>query len=693
MAERGEEINKIIEAQSGVSPATSSSKIKNEELIIEAKNFFDSYKKEIGDSLRKATNVIYLDFLQLTEFSNKLSDEIIANPEEALRLIEVAFEESGLVSNVRVRLTNLPDSQLIKVRNIRSKHLNELVVIEGIIRQASDVRPQVVNAKFECPSCATVISVLQIEKKFREPTRCSCGRRGGFKLISKEMVDTQRLVVEESPESLSGGEQPKRINIFVKEDLVEPQMEEKTTPGSRVRVIGILKEVPVPLSTGGMSTRFELAIEANNLIAMEETFEELDINDEEERQIIELSQDPKVLSKLSRSIVPSVLGYDEIKRSLVLQLFGGVKKVHADGSKSRGDMHILLVGDPGVAKSVTLGFMANIAPKGRYVVGKSASGAGLTATVVRDDYLKGWSLEAGAMVLANKGLVCIDELEKMDPQDRSAMHEAMEQQTVTISKANVQASLRAETSVLAAGNPKLGRFDPYQSIAQQIDIPPTLINRFDVIFILRDTPNREKDSQIATHVLQEHQKEGEEMLIPKDLFRKYVAYTKQRIKPMLSDEAVEELKKFYVDLRNKPVASESALRPIPISARQLGALIRMSEASAKIRLSQRVTAEDAKIAIDLMKYYLMQVGYDYESKTFDIDKISTGIPTSQRSKIIVVRETIADLENRLGKLIPIEELEKELEGKVSKDEIEDALTKLKSSGDIFNPRRGFIQRM
>lgn len=666
---------------------------KTEELIIEAKNFFDFYKKELGDSLRKGNHVIYLDFIKLTEFSNPLSDEILANPEETLRIIELAIEESGLINNVRVRLQNLPESQQIKVRNIRSKHLNELIVIEGIIRQASDVRPQVVNAKFECPSCGTVISVLQMEKKFREPTRCSCGRRGGFRLISKEMVDTQRLVIEESPESLTGGEQPKRINVFVKEDLVEPKMEEKTTPGSRVKIIGILKEVPVPLSSGGLSTRFELAIEVNNIIPMEETFEELDINEEDERQILELSEDPEIFNKMAQSISPSIWGYDEIKKSLVLQLFGGVHKHHADGQKSRGDMHILLIGDPGVAKSVILTFMANISPKGRYVVGKSASGAGLTATVVRDEYLRGWSLEAGAMVLANKGLVCIDELEKMDPQDRSAMHEAMEQQTITISKANVQATLRAETSVLAAANPKFGRFDPYQPIAQQIDLPPTLINRFDVIFTLRDIPDKEKDSRIATHVLHEHRQAGKEMIIPRELFRKYVAYAKQRIKPTLSEEAVVEIKKFYVELRNKPVSSESALKPIPISARQLQALIRMSEASAKLRLSEKVEKEDSKNAIEIMKYYLMQVGYDYESKTFDIDRVSSKFSTSQRNKIFTVRDTIIELESKLGKMIPVEEIEKELESKLSKEEIDDAINKLVINSEIFKPRRGYIQRM
>jgi replicative DNA helicase Mcm len=663
-----------------------------EDLVIEAKNFFDFNKRELGESIRKGNNVIHVDFLKLSEFSTKLSEEIISNPEEALSLMELAIEESGLVNNVRVRLYSLPESLQLKIRSIRSRHLGELIVVDGIIRQASDVRPQVVNAKFECPSCGTIISMLQIEKKFREPSRCSCGRKGNFKLLSKEMVDTQRLVVEEAPESLSGGEQSKRINVFVKEDLVEPRMEEKTTPGSKIKVIGVLKEVPVPLSTGGLSTRFELAIEVNNIIPLEETFEELDINEEDEKQILELSKDPEIFEKFAGSITPSVWGYEEIKKSLVLQLFSGVKKTHIDGQKRRGDIHILLIGDPGVAKSVTLNFMAEISPKGRYVVGKSASGAGLTASVIRDEYLRGWSLEAGAMVLSNKGLICIDELEKMDPSDRSSMHEAMEQQTVTISKANVQATLRAETSVLAAANPKLGRFDPHQSVAQQIDLPPTLINRFDVIFTLRDIPDREKDMKIARHVLQEHKKEGKEMVIDRDLFRKYVAYARQRIVPTLSEEAVEEIEKFYIDLRNRPVSSESALRPIPISARQLEALIRMSEASAKLRLNNTVTREDARRAIDIIKYYLMQVGYDHETKTFDIDKIS-GMTTSKRSKAFIVRDLITQLESRLGKLIPIEEIEKELDGKFTKVEIEDAIGELIKHSIIYEPRSGYVQKI
>src|SRR3989344_3017221 len=327
-------------------------KIKSEDLIIESKNFFDFHKKQIGQSIRTGNNIIELNFSDLSEFSNRLSDALLANPEETIRLMENALEETGLISNPRIRFLDLPDVHLMKIRNIRSKNLNQMIMVEGIVRQSSDVRPQVINAKFECPSCGTIISVLQMEKKFHEPSRCSCGRRGGFKLISKEMVDTQRLVIEESTESLSGGEQPKRINIFLKEDLVEPKMEEKTTPGSRVRAIGILKEVPVALQSGGTATRFDHAVEANNLIPLEETFDDLNITEEDERQILELSEDPEVFEKLAKSIAPSIYGHEEIKKSMVLQLFGGTKKMHGDGSTSRGDIHVLLVGDPGVAKSI-----------------------------------------------------------------------------------------------------------------------------------------------------------------------------------------------------------------------------------------------------------------------------------------------------------------------------------------------------
>lgn len=666
-------------------------KKKREELIQEAKKFFDAYKKEIRQSAEK---VVKIDHQMLAEFNPDLSESVIESPEDTISAMEEALEEtfSNFAKNSRIRFDNFPKTMYIRVREIRAKNLDQLLWIDGIVRQASDVRPQVVNAKFECPNCGAILSVLQIDKKFHEPSKCTCMWKGQFRLISKEMVDVQRLVIEESPDSLEGGEQPKRITVFLKEDLVEPKMEERATPGSKIKIYGVLKEVPVPLQTGAISTRFDIAIEANNVIPLEESFEDLNISEEETKQILELAADPHLYKRLSRSIAPSVYGFDSIKESLILQLFGGVKKIKSDGGQARGDIHILLVGDPGVAKSVMLKVISEIAPKGRYVSGKAATSAGLTASVVKDEFLKGWSLEAGAMVLANKGLVCIDEIEKMTEQDRSAMHEAMEQQTVSIAKANIHATLRAETTVLAAGNPKLGRFDPYTPIPQQIDISPALLSRFDVIFVIRDLPNRSQDEAIATHVLEEHAQGVVRDIIEPKLLRKYISYAKQKIKPKLTEEAIEEIKSFYVNLRNQSIRTEADIKPIPITARQLEGIIRLSESCAKMRLSDKVKKEDAKKAIDLLKMSLTQVGYDEDTKSFDIDKMTTGITSSKRGKILLVRDTIYNLESRVGKMIPLEDLEKELVGKIKPEELEEALSQLKKSGEVFSPNNKHIQR-
>lgn len=668
----------------------------HEELFQAAQEFFEAHKTKHAVQLRDSSSVIQVSFKDLQASSILLADKLLESPEDTLAVLENALEEKNLTfeghAKYRVRLTEMPETSFIKIREIRARHLDQLIWIEGIVRQASEVRPQVVNARFECPTCGAILSVLQIDKKFREPSRCSCGRKGLFKLLSKAMVDTQRLVIEEAPDALEGGEQPRRMSVFLQEDLVDPKMEERTTPGSRIRAFGILKEVPVPLQTGAISTRFDLAVEANNIIPMEETFDDLKISEEDERQIAELAADPHIFRRLSRSIAPSVYGFDTIKEALLLQLFSGVKKKRSDGGHSRGNIHILLVGDPGVAKSVTLKFVAGLAPKGRYVSGKATTGAGLTAAVIKDEFLKGWSLEAGAMVLSNKGTVCIDELEKMNENDRSTMHEAMEQQTVTISKANIHATLRSETSVLAAGNPKLGRFDPHTPIPQQIDISPALLSRFDVIFVLRDIPNKSQDEAIASHVLEEHKQEIVRDVIEPKLLRKFIAYA-QKNNPKLSEEAAEEIKNFYVKLRNQSVRTDSDVKPIPITARQLEAIIRLSEAHSRMRLSGKVTKDDAQSAIALLKSSLMQVGYDEETKTFDIDRIATGITSSKRGKIIAVKDTIHKLESQLGKLIPIDELEKELEGKATRDDIEEAIDQLAKSGDIFRPKHGYIQKI
>jgi replicative DNA helicase Mcm len=653
----------------------------------------DNLRPELLRIVRSSGKSIVLDFSDLSKFSLELVDDLLESPEEVVRAAELAVEQLEGVK-LRVRLTNLPSSQYLMIKNIRSEHLGKLLVVEGIVRQKSDVRPQVTTAKFECPSCGQVLSILQLDSQFKEPKQCGCGRKGKFRLIDKALVDAQGIVLEEAPEDLEGGEQPKRMNIFLKEDLVSPISEKKTNPGSRVRVIGTVKEIPIVLRSGSQSTRFDLLIEANQVESVEEDFGDVEISKDEEEAIHELSRDSKVYDKFVRSVAPSIYGHDKVKEALVLQIFAGVRKHRKDGSVTRGDMHVLLVGDPGSGKSMLLKRMSVIAPKGRYVSGKGASGAGLTAAVVRDEFLKGWALEAGALVLANNGVCFIDELDKMSPEDRGAMHEALEQQTVTISKANIQATLRAETTVLAAANPKFGRFDPYGIIAEQIDLPPSLINRFDLIFPIKDLPNLKSDENIASFILKLHQSDAShEGELPTEFLTKYIAYAKQRIKPRLTDSALNVIKEYYVRMRNS-FGGEGEVKAIPISARQLEALIRLSEASAKVRLSKEATTRDARRAIDLLEYCLGQVARDSETGVIDIDRLSTGISASQRGGIHLVKEIISDLENKIGRVIPIDDLLKEAEAKgVSEDKIEEILEKLKRSGDIFEPKRGFISKI
>jgi replicative DNA helicase Mcm len=661
------------------------------------KDYFETNSsKELNAIVKEGKPFLEVNFSELSKFDVELAEQTLANPIEAIGNAEYAVEQLDLPIDfrIRVRFFKLPKSQNIRLRDIRSKNLGSLLSLTGLVRLSSDVRPQVISAKFECPSCGNLLTVLQIDhNQFREPSRCSCGRKGKFKLKSKDLVDAQRVVLEEAPETLDGGEQPKRLSIFLKEDLVDPKMEKRTTPGSKITITGIVKEIPVLLKTGAASTRFDIAMEANHVDPVQETYEDIKISKKEEKEFKKIASDPNVLENLIKSIAPSILGHDEIKKALVLQMVGGSRLVLSDGIKRRGDIHLLLVGDPGAGKSQLLSFISKSAPKGRFVSGKGASGAGLTAAVVKDEFMKGWSLEAGAMVLANKGVCCIDELDKMSSEDRSALHEALEQQTITISKASIQATLMAETTVLAAANPIHGRFDPDSLIPDQINLPPTLINRFDLIFIIRDLPNKEQDARIATHVLTSY-KEKDTMAVPFDIpkLKKYISYAKSQ-SPKLTEAALNVIKDYYVNLRGSADSGDGGIKPVPISPRQLEALVRMAEASAKIRLHKEVTVDDAKLATGLLQSSLMQVGFDKETGQIDIDRISTGIPASKRGKMVTIKDIITKLTETGINAIPLESIMAEAaEKEIKEDKVEEIIEQLKRSGEIFEPKRGFIQK-
>jgi len=652
-----------------------------------------NYLPELLENSRKGDAFLVIDFGELVRFAPDLADLLFDQPEEILKGAEIACEQLTEMQNVDVRIKNLPPVGGLYIRNIRSKHLKKFFLIEGIVRQKSDVRPQVTSAKFECPSCGNVLSVIQVDKKFKEPTKCSCGRKGKFRMLEKELIDAQMIKLEEVPEQLDGGAQPKRIDVFLSKDLVSPLSETRTNPGARIMVTGIVKEVPIIMRTGAQATRFDLLFEANHVQPVEEDLTDVKINDEEIESIKKLGKDPQLWKKMTESIAPSIYGHDKIKQALLLQMLGGVQKHKTSGVTIRGDIHILLIGDPGGGKSQLLKRLSFVAPRARFVTGRGASGTGLTATVVKDEFLQGWSLEAGALVLANKGVCCIDELDKMTKEDTWSMHEAMEQQSVSISKANIQATLRCETTILAAANPKFGRFDPYDTVASQINLPSTLINRFDLIFPIKDIPDQTKDAKLASFILDMHQTDEAEPPLDTEFLRKYVAYARQNVFPVLTSVAMEELKTYFISMRSSGSKS-GVIKSIPISARQLEGLVRLSEANAKLRLSPKITKKDAKKAVELLDYCLRQVAMDEETGTIDIDRIATDMPASQRSKIITVKEIIIDIENKIGKVIPLEDIVLAAEEKgLSDSDVEEVIQKLKRSGDVFEPKRGFISRI
>jgi replicative DNA helicase Mcm len=384
-----------------------------------------------------------------------------------------------------------------------------------------------------------------------------------------------------------------------------------------------------------------------------------------------------------------VYGYEHIKEAIMYLLFGGTAK-HFPDITIRGNLNVLMLGDPGTAKSQLLQYVSKIAPRGLYTSGRGTTAAGLTAAVLRDK-AGGMTLEAGALVLADQGVAAIDEMDKMRTEDRVAIHEVMEQHTVSIAKGGIVATLNARTSILAAANPTLGRYDPYRTVGENISLPVTILSRFDLIFVLRDVPERTKDELMTEHILDLHRRGivPTEAPIEADLFRKYVSYAKN-VKPQLTREALDSLKEFYLRMRS---ASETEGTPVAITARQLESLVRLAEARARVALRENVTLEDAERAVEIMKISLEQVGIDMSSQKFDIDIIMTGKPKSLRDRLSIILGVITSMEKETG-MVDKERLVERLQTEydILAGEAERLIGQMLKEGTLFAPRDGFLKK-
>ncbi|MFA5412827.1 MAG: minichromosome maintenance protein MCM [Candidatus Micrarchaeia archaeon] len=625
-------------------------------LISSFEEFFTTiYKDKITDVLLAYPRLrsIEVDYGDLEKFDNSLADALIDSPELVVEAAEQAIKNqnktlpSGTgIFSPHIRFFNGPNAESTMIEHIGSKSLNELVTFKGVVTKRTDVMHKVKMAKYKCQACDTEYKVL-VGRNFHEPKKCDACKKLALVPVEEEgtFTDLQKAEVQDLLEKVSGGSLASKMEIWLEDDLVN-----KITPGENIEVCGILRlKIPTNIKQKREFV-YGRCVEAIHARSLKRDFEEIELSREEEKKIIELSRDPSLERKVIASVAPAIYGYSEVKQALALQLFGGTKnKMMKGDAPLRDDVHILLIGDPGIAKTRFLQSITMLAPKSIYVSGKSVSSAGLTASAEKDELGDGgWTLKAGALVLASGGMCAIDEFDKIDDEDRASMHEVMESQSVSIAKAGIVAKFKAKTAIIAAANPKHGRFNQTKNLADQFDIPPSLLSRFDLLFPIMDVLDEEKDSKLADHILSSHAAaaagttapgDADAEVIEKSLLRKYITYARRYVHPVLSDGAKEKIKHFYVDLRKMGKNSGS----VPITPRYIEGLVRLSEAHAKMRLSNEVEDSDAEAAITLMKYVLMKVLTDQETGRFDVDIIATGKARSQVEKIEAVVDLIKSL--------------------------------------------------
>ncbi|MGQ9582099.1 MAG: minichromosome maintenance protein MCM [Thermoplasmatota archaeon] len=714
---------------------------------------------------------LLVSFRDIEVFDAELAAQLLETPNRAIYTAELAIQDpESLPPDVRpevrraihFRVRDLPPKPLAlaDIRELRAKHIGKLVAVKGLVRKATQVKPKLVDAVFQCARCLAIIKEPQTSSVFREPMECyrdqgGCGKSAAstyFILLTHDMaplrkpihfsrrpepatpeagervadgadakaeqrpraisaadrsvfVDTQKIEVQESPEGLRGGELPERLTAYAEDDLCG-----KVSPGDKVVFNGVLRSQQ---RTFGQvkSTFFDWYLEIISIETEKHEFEEVDISPEEEQEILRMSRSRDVYRRIVASIAPTIYGMEVEKEALALQMFGGVPKTLPDGTRIRGDIHCLLIGDPGTAKSQLLRYISSIVPRGIYASGKATTAAGLTAAAVHDEFGEGrWTLEAGALVLADKGLACIDELDKMSEQDSSSMHEAMEQQCISVAKAGITATLQSRCAILAAANPKEGRFDEHSYLVDQINLSPTLLSRFDVIFPLTDKPDEKRDAALAEHILGVHlageiaqyrnnvqdrrfSREDERRAMKRvepefkpEMLRKYIAYARSRVFPVMRKEVMQMLQDYYVSIRAQSKAPEGEQGgAIPMTPRQVEALIRLSEASARMRLSSDVTEEDAERAKRIIEFFLLKVAS--EGGRVDIDAIMTGTTHSQRERIRTILETIQSLDE--GRGVTEEELIRgATERGVPEDRLRRDLARLLSDGRLYEPSPG-----
>ncbi len=679
---------------------------KVKEFLTRFKDKFGSYKyvEQIDEMMPKSAKFIIVDYNDLV-IEPEIEIIFSTDPDRILNAFSRAIKEAlqtrfpdyaeKIKDEVRVRLVNYPLQR--SLRQINAETIGNITSVSGMVVRASEVKPLAKELVFVCPDehQTKVIQLKGMDVKL--PVVCdnpSCKHRDfELKPEASKFIDFQILRLQELPEDLPPGQLPHYIDVTIRQDLVD-----NARPGDRIILTGIVRVEQESIAgiTRGHSGLYRLRIEGNNIEFLggrgSKTSRKIvreEVSPEDEKMIKTLSQSPNVYQRLIDSFAPHIQGQSLIKEAILLLIVGSNQRLLGDGSKIRGDINVFLVGDPGTAKSEMLKFCARIAPRGLYTSGRGSTAAGLTAAVVRDK-TGIMMLEAGAVVLGDQGLVCIDEFDKMKPEDRSALHEVMEQQSASIAKGGIVATLNARTSILAAANPMYGKYDPFKNITENVNLPIPLLTRFDLIFVVRDIPGREKDEKIARHIIELHTPQGTDKrsVIDVDTLTKYLSYAK-RSSPDLTKEAEEKILEYYLQMRN--VESEEM---ITVTPRQLEGIIRLSTARARLLMKDKVEEEDAERAIFLIQSMLQDAGVDVNTGKVDLGVLQ-GRPRSEVSKMQLFMEILKSMEGDNKVAVEERAFVKELEKteKFTEEEARNYVRRMLREASIYESKPGHYNRV
>ena len=629
---------------------------------------------------------IVIDYKELQKCGHiglKMADRLKTDPKYTVACLENAFFEvarstigdelaNKILREVKFRFVNLPWKK--PIRMVRANDVNCFLAFEGICRMVSAVKPKITTAVFRCKHCGNTVRVPQRTRILEYPEAAECSHcNSSTKWVHDVSLDTlanvQFVTIQEFHEGLKASEQPHSIGVELLDDLCGV-----VNAGYRTTINGVLRVI----EGKGRSLVVNTVVEANMIELGDQTFTDIQIGDEDIETIKLLSKLPNIHEILAASIAPSIYGHDLVKTALVLQLFGGVTRIEKS-SRIRGDIHMLLLGDPGIAKSQMLDYISLVSPRGVKASGGQSSSVGLTCAAKQDANGE-WTLEGGALVLADGGLCAIDEFDKMEKEDRAAIHGAMEQQKIDVNKAGMNATLMTRCSILAAANPKSGRWDMFKNLSEQVELPPSLLSRFDLIFILRDIPNGLTDDKIADHILEGAGTSGD--AVPLELLRKYIAYARREVQPKRNKEANTIIKEFYLKLRG--MGKDGT---VPITPRKLEDLKRLTEASARVRLSPVAEELDAKIAVQLVDACLRDVAYDAKSGVWDIDRVICNTSSAQRSHIALVKDALTGY----GRPMPLADLYLAVINHLTKSEVDSSVERMQMNCWVTVSRTGEVK--